>query len=202
MSNRTDNFNRANDATTLNTPSGGGGAWNAITGTWGVDTNRAYCVSGGDGACAALDSTTSDVDVQATFAVNQSTTGLMARAADTDNYILAQSNAGAYDLYKKVASIFTALFTGQGTAADGDVVKLRCSGTSVSLFVNGAQVGTTQTVTQLATNTLHGLRNGSSAGSLARWDDFSVTDLGGASATPAPPPAVVAAETHAAEWQE
>lgn len=180
MSNRTDNFNRANSTSTINPPSDGGSNWTAVVGTWGIATNKGYDAGADAGGVVVLDSTTSDVDVQATVSGHGGGSedyGLVGRLADSSNYLLVREASGAYDLFKQVSGSFTAIFTGQGTAADGDVLKLSMSGSTIKVFVNASQIGGTQTITAGQTNTKHGFRDNSAAG--ARYDDFSITDTGG-----------------------
>ncbi len=174
---RFDDFNRSDSSSSLGTPSDGGSAWTAQAGTWGISTNKAYCPSGS--GIVGLDSGTADVDVQATLSQSGAANdcGVAGRIGDANNLLFLRRNAGAYDLYKLVAGSFTGLFTGVGTYADGDVVKLSMSGSTIKAYVNGVQIGTTQTVTDLVTNTQHGFRDGS--GAQGRYDDFSITDASG-----------------------
>jgi hypothetical protein len=179
MANRTDNFNRA-DSGTLGTPSDAGSDWALANGTFAISSNKA---SGGGAAneVAYLESSVADVDAQVTLPSmvvdGDNGGGVVARLADNDNYLLMQASVGnGWDLYKKVSGSFTLVVSASGTPADGDVLKLTCNGNSVSMYVNGVQKGATQTVTEGASNTKHGIR--SHNGNI-KFDDFSITAIGG-----------------------
>src|SRR4051812_42221595 len=62
---RSDTFTRADSASSLGTPSDGGSAW-ATSDTWGISTNRAYNAGADAQSTAVLESSKSDVLVQAT----------------------------------------------------------------------------------------------------------------------------------------
>jgi hypothetical protein len=186
MSSRADDFNRADNGSALGTPSDAGSSWVAANGTWGIGTNRARNFSEGSSEIAYLEASAADVEVQVTLPTFVTDGGsdarVIARYADANNYLLFRVKNGGWDLYKNVAGSFTQLFDVGGTPADGDVLKLVCSGTTISCYVNGAQKGANQTVSDGSANTKHGI---SAHNNGVKFDDFSITELGGG--TKAPP---------------
>lgn len=182
---RSDNFNRADTTSGLGTPSDGGSAWVALSGVWGISSNQAYESAGGPHSVAVLDSGTADVTVQMTLtAVGGNNAGVVARASDDNNYLLLAIYGGnTLEIYRRDAGSFVSLLAPVTSAyAAGDVFKLTVNGTSVTAYQNGVSKGTvTSAFNQTATK--HGLRSHQSIAH--RFDDFSVTDLGGGGA-PAP----------------
>lgn len=174
MSNRTDDFNRADSTTTLGTPSDGGSAWSVLSGTWGISTNRGYNVSGGGQEVAVLESSAADVDVQITLQTFSSNVGLILRATDDSNYILLSID-GTAELYKRVGGSFTLLQGTSVTPLTGETWKLTASGNTVKFYKNGVQQGTDQDVSGIGSDTKHGIRAHND--STSRLDDFSITDL-------------------------
>jgi hypothetical protein len=195
MANRSDNFNRADNASALGTPSDAGSDWTAIAGTWGVGSNVARKVNATDGQdIAVLDSGTANVEAQVTFSTLSADAGpgLVARLVDSSNYLLVQCRGGnsgsAYlELYKFVSGTPTSLGTYNTIVSAGDVVKLRCDGDSLTVYRNGSSVIGPVTESAHNTATKHGIQaywagSGASSGTYtARHDDFSITDIGGAS---------------------
>ncbi len=174
MASRLDNFNRADSALSLGTPSDGGSAWVAAAGTWGILTNQGKNISGGTNDIAYLESSASDVDIQV-IGIGGATSAcrLIARYADANNYLLFRTKAGGWDAFKNVAGSFTSILDVAGTPVDGDTLKMSLSGSTLRCYVNGVQKGTDVTVSDGQTNTKHGI---ASAGT---YDDFSITDTGG-----------------------
>src|SRR5438552_14788054 len=114
MTNRTDNFNRADSTTALGTPSDGGSDWIAINGTWGISSNQGYKVAtDANSQRAVLESSVSNVDVQATLAGNATSGGggLVCRLADVNNLIVAAIGANnlVANIFKIVAGSATQL---------------------------------------------------------------------------------------------
>lgn len=177
MTDRVDNFNRADSSTSLGAPSDGGGGY-TTNGTWGIVSSRAYCVVSAAQSVAYLDASITDADVQVTLATMSADVGLVARVVDSNNYFLSAVTSGTgFRLYKRVAGSFTQLGTTySGTPANGDVLKLTVNGTSLTVYVNGTS-RITATDSSHASATKFGLRAHNDSSS--RFDDFSVTGLGG-----------------------
>lgn len=182
MSNRSDNFNRANGS--IGTPSDGGSAWSVLSGVWEISANNAFSNSIAAHTVASLEASTSDADVQATVVIKQNGCGLAARIADNSNYLrmYVQGADSTMHLYKVVAGVHTLLTEDLAvTYAAGDVIKISCNGTSVKCYLNGVEK---LSVTESAglTNTQHGLYANTSA---PTYDDFSITGIGGGGGLPA-----------------
>src|SRR5688500_3275217 len=125
MTNRTDNFNRADTTNGIGTPSDAGSAWSQLSGTWGISSNRAYESANTGQAVCVLEASASNVEVQVTLVTLNVDPGLIARAADDSNYILLAVGTNGFLLYKKVSGSFTQLDSYVGTISAGAVIKLR-----------------------------------------------------------------------------
>lgn len=167
MSDRSDNFNRADGA--IGSPSDGGSAWVSMSGTWTVASNQVKQTAGGVGE-AYLEASASDMVVQVTGVTFANDIGVIARLADISNYLLFRGRPGSkYDLYKQVGGSFTLLAGGLGSGpSNGDVLKLTCAGSTLTAAVNGTTL-TTQSDSAGQTNTKWGLRFGTND----IGDDFS-----------------------------
>lgn len=180
MANRSDNFNRTDSSSAMGTPSDAGSDWVALTGTWGIASNRGYCAtdSGDNQNSAVLESSASDVDVEVTCTTGNNDQGIILRATDASNYILLRHGTdGSVIFYKREAGTFTSFASTSGVSqSNGDVIKATASGNDFELFVNGVSA-LTGTSSFNNTATKHGLRVYSST--TPRWEDFSITDTGG-----------------------
>lgn len=179
MTDRVDNFNRADSTTALGTPSDAAGDWVAQSGTWGISSNTAYLVSSASNASAVLESSVSNVTASVKLATASTFVGLVARAADNSNYILAIFNKTDTQvlLYKRVAGSFTQLgSTVFGvTINNGDTVSLTIdSANLIDAKVNGSSK-ITFTDSAGSTNTKCGIW--SSTDTVSRFDDFAITGL-------------------------
>lgn len=182
--NRSDSFSRADDASSLGTPSDGGAAWVAHWGTWGITAGKAYCPSNTVFGVAVLEASTADADVQVTYrgADTAANVGPAARVTDANNGIYLYNYSGVFYLVKDEAGGFAVLGSVGGATADGSVLKIRCQGSQVTAYHDGVTIigPVTETFNQSATQ--HGLFNGGLYGSGNTFDDFSVADLAGATA--------------------
>jgi hypothetical protein len=194
VANRSDDFNRANSTTALGSPSDGGSAWVAQSGTWGVSSNQGYNASVGNQETAVLDSGTSNVDVVFATPTVGNDIGVIARAADNSNYLLLAWTSGTgYRLFKNVAGSFTQLgSTVSGTQGAGDTIEIKAdAANAITGYHNGSAIVGPVTDSAGATNTKHGIR--AHVDSTTRYDTFSITDL--VTSTPtgwlldSPPPA-------------
>lgn len=134
-----DAFNRANNASSLGTADAGG-AWAALTGTWGVIDGKAYSpyAAGVDKQAVLTSNFLADgyVEADVTFSPTTDRThvGLVFRANDANNFLVVDltKNAGMgagvtnLRLMKRVAGAYTVLdqVTGLGFT-DGSTHKLR-----------------------------------------------------------------------------
>lgn len=171
----TDSFNRTDSSTTLGSTDGGTIlAWTPLTGTWGINTNRAYCATSGSGDqdTAVVESGVADATVQVTVTV-AGDGGICFRATDTNNYFVIGNDPPTSKLYKRVAGTFTAIATGGTQFVNGDVMKITFSGTSITVYLNGTSV-LTATSTHNQTATKHGLRLYGATSTSMRFDNFSI----------------------------
>lgn len=173
-----DSFNRADSTTTLgSTDSAYGGtnaAWQVLDGTvWGINTNRAYCVTPTGTSAVVVDTGVSDnftLTVSVPVYSNSLTqVRVIWRAIDTNNYFLVQGTT----VFRRQAGGFNNIGTLSGvTLADGMTYKIVVSGNTHTIYVNGVQ-GWTGTDAFNNTAKMCGL--GSSSNSVLRYDDFKVS---------------------------
>jgi hypothetical protein len=184
LTNRTDNFNRADSAVSLGTPSDSGSAWVVPTASFGISSNQGYKANtASTHEVAYLESSVADVDVEVTLtAIGASAAGgVCARFADDSNYLHAQCGTGGTPVYlfKRVAGSFTQLgSTYGGTLVANDVMKLTCNGSSLTVYINGVS-RITATDSAGSTNTKHGLYAYSANTDSPLFDTFSITAAGG-----------------------
>lgn len=169
-----DDFNRANNASTLGT------SWTALKGTWGINNNEAYISASHPSfdQFAVVDANTVDGFVQATAGTGVTNfIGLVFRVSDTSNFWeMVGQVGGAWQLYKMVAGVYSSVLTSGGNpVSSGDVVRVEMSGSAITGKVNGVTVLTyNDTFNQTATK--HGMYFYGTP-SIGRWDNFSMTRL-------------------------
>jgi len=171
-----DTFTRA-DAASLGTSSGGQ-PWTTHLGGFSISTNAAK-VSSGSPAVASVEATLADATVKADMTFNPSGSGevgVVARLSDGTHYIHATLYSGTVYLLKQNAGVVNlGSLAGQPTTGTHEL-KLVCSGTSLSVYVDGVlQLGpTTDAFNQTATRV--GLTSGNLASDLvSTYDNFSAT---------------------------
>jgi hypothetical protein len=176
-----DRFTRANSTTTLGSTESPVLAWTTHQGTWGIDTNRAYCVTSADGDTATVSVGIADMTVSAKITSPGAgrLPAVVARYVDLSNSYRAEvvADTAALRIFRRQGGVDTQLTTGI-TFADGDVVGLatieESGSTRVSLYRNGTQQYTTLDSTSgRPAGTRAGLR-WSGATPTAYFDDFSV----------------------------
>lgn len=124
-----------------------GQPWTA-DGTWSTTTSGASCTAGN--GLAYVDVGTGDMDVSATVGITSGSgaIGLLLNAADFNNRLVYYLNAGAgtWNLGKFDASgSLAALTSGSGIttgAGTSHVLRALSSGATITLYVDGVQVGT------------------------------------------------------------
>jgi hypothetical protein len=177
-----DDFNRADSTTTLGVTSVGALTWNALAGTWGISSNKGYCVTGTE-ATAVVDTSFSDGAFEVTVTNDSGELGggacLAFRFADNGNGWLlyggsfGSPGAGFWRLAKKVAGGFTFYAPSVNvTPVSGDVLHIDVLGSSITAKVNGSTVAT-MTDSAFSTATQHGLRANPTIGVNPRFDTFS-----------------------------
>lgn len=179
-----DTFTRANGALGTSETAGPDGqavtgrAWTDQIGTWEIASNKAdpSALSGAIGI-ATVNAGVADVLVDAAITQTLLKSGIVVRYVDSSNYIAAYYDGTNAKLDKVVAGSTTSVISAAKTYAAGAVLRVICQGTSFSLFYNGAQVGSTSTISDagLQSGTLHGLY---STGLGNTMDNFLVLSRG------------------------
>lgn len=177
MSNRADNFNRADSTTSLGSPSDGGSPWSALAGTWGIASNTAYCVTSTSQAAAVTDAGSAAVRVGVTLATYVSDIGLIARATDNNNYFVVVFSSLGIRIFRHQSGGFVGVGSQvtQAFSAGNLVVYEVNAANEHRIYLNGTLVYGPFTDSFNSTATLHGIRANSNT--TARFDDFSITDL-------------------------
>lgn len=196
MSNRFDNFNRADGA--YGTPSDGGSAYETVGTNWLVTNNTARLSSTAPSG-AVLETGFSDADVTlviSTLMVDFGRLHIGLRWTDSNNFWYTECRRNGtgvqFSIYRRQAGVttnVTGIVTVANTAfAVGDAFRFRGQGNRLTVYhtpvatgieVLRADTGSGQTFNQTATK--HGLASGGSADSTVRIDNLSITD---ASPTP------------------
>ena len=143
----------------LGNPENNGTVGNSYSdvGTWGVTGGKRACsaLSGGVGFSYLACSST-DVLIDATCTRTAGVTGIVARYADANNYLIAYHDGTNCKLDKVVAGVTTNLISAAATYSATAVLRLVLDGTAARLFYNNAAVGTVAT-TPTAGSLNHGL---------------------------------------------
>lgn len=170
-----DTFNRADSTTNLGSTDGGVvQAWTQNSGTWGINTNAAYISAA---AAASIATVAGDNDFElCSVTVSSWASGeafLVFRHTDASNYIRWGGTVGsAATLIVRDAAVETT-YTADDTfftLAAGDTLAVRCQGSVIECFVNGALALTvSNTAEQSATRV--GMRLATTA---PRLDNFSL----------------------------
>lgn len=184
----TDNFNRANSASTLNTSSSGQ-SWTAHFGTWGISSNQAYLVSDGGGGhqnLASIDCGNENGTISVTVSVvpsGDSDFGILFRYVDINNFYLAiYTQAAASDdlnIYKCTAGSFTLLASlATNVVNNGDILTLMMHDNTFDFRINGVNKVTISDSAHHGTR--HGLRIFGDTTSVpntlnTRFDNFAYT---------------------------
>lgn len=154
--------------------------------TFALNSNDSACVCSVDNfsvkqlSISSLFSTrayaSANCDLSAAVTRTASTqAGFVARldsASSPANFLIAYlDGAGNVKVDKCVAGTYTNVISGAITYAAGRVLRLVCSGNSVSCYYNGTQVGSTVTVSDagIVSNTRHGLFSTYAANSFAGY---------------------------------
>ena len=160
-----DTFTRANGAIGNSETSGPDSqavtarTWNNRVGTTQIATNKASASALVGGlAIATVDTATADTIVSATLTRAGDEVGVVLRYADADNYIRAVHDGTNCKLIKRVATAETDVISAV-VAIGAGAIRVIPDGTSFSLYLNNAKVGSTSTISDagLQTGTEQGL---------------------------------------------
>lgn len=174
---RSDTFNRADNGTTMGTPSDGGSAWYEAPLDWGIVSNQAYTFIEAGNAIAVLDASESNVQVQVTLSGTQGGGGIVFRAVDENDFMLATINSVGGSIYKVVGGTYTSLGSNTWTAVAGDVWKVTVdSSNNITLYQSGVSRIALNDATH-ATNTKHGIMAHNTT--TLFFDDFSICPFAG-----------------------
>lgn len=170
--NITDSFTRADSTTTLGTTDTGQ-AWTAVSGTWGIGTNRAYKPSGAGDHAAVVEAAATDVTATVTLATAAAFYGLAPRVVDANNlWIVYYNTASTMLLTKIVGGAYTVVGnTGTLTTTTGDVFSVVMAGPAFTVRRNGVDMFAATDATHGAA-TRHGMYSGVNNAFL---DNFSIT---------------------------
>lgn len=167
----TDSFDRADSGTLGNADTGQ--TW-IVHGTAGILSNLARFTALGSTPTAGLawiDSGGSDGVLEVTFSTWNNTISLLFRLTDENNYLLLHFDGGTgWRVLKREAGVVGTVASFAGGIANGDVVKVALSGSSIDCEKNGSALGSTSSsFNQSATK--HGFGCHGNVGH--RWNDFS-----------------------------
>ena len=139
-----DTARRADSAVTPGTADSGT-AWTVSAGTWGIRSNKIYCVSGNPARIAAplagLADSVATCEIVTAPAATQAY--LITRWVDASNYVRFGWPGGtAYVLQNIVGGSISQTGTTvvTTTSAASDVIAIRCSGSNIYAYVNGVLV--------------------------------------------------------------
>ena len=177
---REDTYVRANTSSGLGTPSDGGSAWAAVTGTYGISSNHRYETTGTSNSIAYLACGAADVLVEDTLVTLNYDTGISARVTSNNALVFVYCTAGDIGLQEVVAGSFNFINSYGAPASPGDVIGLQVNGSAAAVFKNGVQIFTGTLTTQLTAQN-HGVW--SWADTLSAWGHFKVSSLGGGGTT-------------------
>lgn len=181
-----DTFNRADSATSLGTTSDGTTVWTDLVGTWGILSNQAYLAANATDALTVIDAGTADGTVSVVCRTTVGNQGIAFRVVDASNYWRAVFvTANSIYVQQCVAGVLTNMGGTPMTQAlaDGDVLSVVLSGTSIVVQLNGVtKVSITDATFQTATKV--GLCQSVGGDPSYKYDDFTVVFGGLAPTTP------------------
>lgn len=172
----TDTFNRGNSTTTLGDP------WIAVQGTWGVNGSAAYLAAGIGNPFATdvamINTSTANGRVQATIGLAGTPSdnhGILFRGSNIFNFLslVMSTTFGGWVLRSTVGGVTSTVANIVGPWTVGTVIAIEYSGTSISVYFNGALTTSGVKTTALnQTGTYAGLV-APDASTLMRWDSFT-----------------------------
>ncbi|MEW9872741.1 hypothetical protein [Arthrobacter sp. HS15c] len=184
-----DDFNRADNTTTMGaTPIGnktwaciGGGANSALA-RWGVKANRAYSSAAYGDIIAVIDAAQTNAAAKVEIPV-RGDVGLAFRTQDESNCFMVWGDTGAnvYKVMKKIGGSYTTIYTSAVAVVSGAKVEVVTAGATITASVNNVQIWT-GTDAALNTVTKYGLRLSVIYGSVgaeasARFYNFTVQSV-------------------------
>lgn len=160
-----DSFNRSDGA--LGSTDGAGHAeanggsglvWAAQVGTWGIASNKAAASALAGGlAIATFEAGSVDTLIESDLVRSTGNAGIVARYADSNNYLRAYHDGTNAVLQQVVAGTPTTLITAAATYAANASIRLHTRGARGLLYYNDLYIGTTSTINAGLTGTKCGL---------------------------------------------
>lgn len=134
-----DTFDRADSATAIGTPSGGG-AYSVASGTWGIRNNQAYAVASGK-VLASGSTANHEVQVRVSSLTGNVQQWIVARSVDGSNCwrLGTYSNAAGLSILVLQSVVAGGIVINKecGVFLQGDIIALRCTGVVLEVMVNG-----------------------------------------------------------------
>ena len=175
-----DDFNRADNSSSLGSTSLGSVAWNAVLGTWGIQSNQAYMASVSGAAVATIPTATPEGKVKVDLYVPDTSmlVGLVARFIDVNNFWQLMWDSERVKLTKVVGGVAAPASFDSGAfsypAGSTYTLELSCAGDDLTVSVDNVAL-TTVTDSANNTGTDFGLLGTDYADSEnARWEDFDL----------------------------
>jgi hypothetical protein len=178
MASYTDNFNRP-DSTNI-------GNWTESGDDWSIISNQLApgVATLGLAIYASLLATTNHYAEIVIPAATATSMGVFARSDIAGNtFYLWRNNGSTWTLFQNINGTFTSLGSYAAPAANGDVVRIECNGSTIKGFTNGVE-RVSAVDAGITTGFYVGLR--SEASSTTRYDNFVAADVGSGPADPDP----------------
>ena len=158
---------------------GSGLSWTDSIGTWQSSGSvaSATALSGGI-AVRTVSSGSSNILMDAALTRSAGNVGIIARYADSNNYLIAYHDGTNIHLDKVVDGSTTSLINSAAAYSAGAVVRLSVTGTNADLYYNNAKKGSTVVVPS-STATTHGLyttNTGNTIDNFVVWTKSGYTD--------------------------
>lgn len=172
-----DTFDRSDDPESLG-DTDTGEPWNAVAGTWGVESSRAVAAPGAEPAFATVNGGPADRLTEASLMVVEPGAGITFRFQDADNHwsLTAAPSRGVWELRKVVRGESTLVAEAAGPVADGTTVSVAQRGAELQVLLDGVEA-TRLSDPALQTRARSGLVAGADSTGLARWDRFYVGSM-------------------------
>ena len=171
-----DTFTRANSTTTLGTAETGG-AWSTTSGTWGINTNQAYVVTGvasNYSLSSLLSTADATVEVTITTMAADGFSGLRVRTLGSlSGFAVFRDRMWNVTNGVGVGPVFSQTFV------SGDRMRVVLQGSSITVYRQAGAAGAwvevmDTTSSDFLTNTRHGINIYGTAATTARFDNFSI----------------------------
>lgn len=168
----TDDFNRADNASSAGSPQIGG-PYTVASGTWGISGNALYASVANDSQLTFPAS--ADFDCSFVWAAIGNDATFMFRRQDTDNYLMLANINGGLRLYRRIGGGFTEFLNTSAVSA-GTTIRILALGSSILVYADNV-LKLSATETNFQTQTTMGFRVGN-GDTTTRYDNLSVSSVG------------------------